>query len=968
MSFLDNIFSNKADNAPKDRPNEVIKVDASLVEDGNFIKLEMHKESATEARNTLATYESRSSSSYYESQRRSRERSYKWKEVISANIGRMNFTDYDAMLYPTVPAFEAFARASRIDSTPSKTTTHKYELVSEDIPSDKVINAIIESVQNRLHSEEMIHKMVKESLTNELSVEDDDEVVIDPLMKEAIATIIKDVKGALLGYTKVRTKNIHNRLNRKIDKPVEEDVPHLCFLFASDPYSVEIHMEGNIAALFSLLLPAIEKIRSRYAQIKKYRNAPIEEIEFDYETKGKFEPMDHQKRMYKIHMLMDKSFDGSDMGVGKSYSALMVMDTRLKLGQVKKGRVLMIVPNNTIENWIQGEVATHAPHLKLKVIDGHYNERVQILLNRDQNDYDIYITNFETFSMNQNIKLTGKEIKLPLASIFSLVPWDMVLIDEAHRIKNHESIRAQNIIKHFDDVNYKMIMSGTINANKLWDVYFPFYFLNGGKHFNSVIADRANKVLHTPQRMTEEFKTAYFDRRDGSPLPFTVEEIRKRMEEFSVRFEKSECLDLPEKMYEQRLIDMDPKQKELYLALKNYLAADLGEKIDQGGSVTIFGIFAMMTKLAEAANGWIYDDNHRLINLPFNPKLDAMMDVLEDLNENDKCVIWSRFTNDLHLIYDKIKAKYGADSVAVMHGTDHCPICDARKDMRYTNQLNFNNLQHPLRFLISNQAVGSEGVNYTGATFEIFYSNSFVKTHRSQGENRCHRKGMRDNLTIIDLVMKDTVDVDVLMALKSWKSMSRMLLGHLGVNVDKLLSKADEKEKEEAPVIVEHIAQKPGECALTTIAMLTNRAIDYIRAWMTVQLGEGVKYTGAHKQIMLAVEHFLPEMKDQWEDYMNRWEAEEVSLGEKTIPESGTGVAIIRHQKSKRISHAIAFVNGLVYDPARRGKVNVEEYTKWMGTNRYNLEYVFKVQPGMSIKIDLDALSAQLEREKKEAA
>ena len=79
-----------------------------------------------------------------------------------------------------------------------------------------------------------------------------------------------------------------------------------------------------------------------------------------------------------------------------------------------------------------------------------------------------------------------------------------------------------------------------------------------------------------------------------------------------------------------------------------------------------------------------------------------------------------------------------------------------------------------------NSAVGSHGIDLTGADHEVFYSNSFVKTDRIQAEDRCHRSGMRESLTIIDLIMRDSVDEDIMAALLQHKEVSQALLERIG--------------------------------------------------------------------------------------------------------------------------------------------------------------------------------------------
>jgi SNF2 family DNA or RNA helicase len=910
---------------------------ATLVEHGDYIKIAYSSEEQKKG----------SYANVWEERTALRDLEYQWKEGIESQLGRMHFDDMGALLYPLIPGFENFSRATKVD-TSSLMKEHITPVWTEDpIPQEEVIKKVISALKlessTMITAKKALHTLFVEEAKNSPDVEEEEIKAADAehTLNGMVESIFTDLNNMLRGYAQMRAKEFKLIRRRKHSKKEFTPFPQIVFEFKN---GIEVRMEGQTAELFTLLLPSIQLIRERIELVRKFRNDGVNNGEFDYEVTGEMEPFEHQKVMYKIHDILPHSANLSQMGTGKSLAVLMSIDKRLQRGEVRPGHILIICPATLLETWVNRHIKKGTPHLKAQIMTGSYQERLEMILNRDKLGVDIFLTNPETFSMKAKVELGGRSAMMPLAPLFMLADWDMVVIDEAHKIKNPEAQRTQNIINTFKGIPYSIIMSGTINANKLYDLHSPFVFLNNAKNFSTLHFEHGTGVPLTLSALHEKFVGAYFDGKGykKNPKTFTLKELRERMEEVSVRYEKSECFELPEKLYEQRLIEMDPVQAQLYTALKAFLIASLDDLAESGGTITIMNVLAMMVKLAEAANGWIYDDNHNLITLPTNPKKDAVMEVLDDLADTDKVILWSRFTNDLHTLYDAIRKEYGEESVAIIHGGETCSLCSSRKSDRYSIQERFNNLDDPLRFVVVNSAVGSHGIDLTGATYEFFYSNSFVKTDRTQAEDRAHRFGMRSSLTIVDFVMKDTVDVDVLMALKSWKSMTAALLGHLGINVEKLFKSAGEGSQE-APVVVEHIKQKPGECAITAIAMLSGKTTDFVRSWMNVQLGNGVKYKGEHSQILLMVEEFVPWMRDAWAAYLQNVEELKVSLAEVKIPPVGSGMAIIRHQKMKKVSHAIAFDNGIIFDPDRMSKTELRLYEEWVVSNGYSVEVVFKM-------------------------
>ena len=186
-------------------------------------------------------------------------------------------------------------------------------------------------------------------------------------------------------------------------------------------------------------------------------------------------------------------------------------------------------------------------------------------------------------------------------------------------------------------------MSGTINANKLHDIHVPFVHLNKAVQFNSVHRHRNGKEMSLGD-LHGEFKSGYFNTygRAFVPKSGAIAELREKLEEVSVRFEKKECLTLPDKVYMSEELEMSAKQRQLYNLLRNTIIADLNDIHERGGRVTTQHILAKLTKLAEAANGWLYNDRHEVIELPWNPKLDRLKELVSDIDlDTQKVVVWS---------------------------------------------------------------------------------------------------------------------------------------------------------------------------------------------------------------------------------------------------------------------------------------------------------------------------------------
>ena len=670
--------------------------------------------------------------------------------------------------------------------------------------------------------------------------------------------------------------------------------------------------DPEFAAVLHALEPCLERIKERIQKIREWRvnGVPLEErdYEFHWDRIGKPEqkpagfeaPFDHQWVMYKTHSLLDASADLGEMGTGKTLSCLMTIDKRIQEGKVRKGHIIVVAPTTTLELAWQKQIKQFTPHLTSTIVKGSYAERMTMFLSPPKTRGDILLINYESFAMETKVPQKNGEDPgvIPLAKLCEIVDWDFVILDECHKIKNPEAKRTGLLISAFKAAKYKLIMSGTINANKLFDIHCPFVHLNRAKNFNSLHHHHDGSEL-TLGELHGAFRGAYF-RRSGPyyiPRRGTVAELREKLEEVSVRFLKSECLSLPEKMYIMEEIEMSQKQEQLYNALRDALVANLMDIDSKAGRVSVLGVLGLLTKLAEAANGWIYNDAGEAVELPWNPKLERTKELLFEIDlETNKVVIWSRFNHDLHLISTELRAIYGDDAVIVIHGGGQC-VCGSNIKQRREHVNAFLDLspENPVKIAVVNQATGSHGIDLTSAAYEIFYSNSFSKTDRIQAEDRCHRPGMRDSLTIIDLVCKRTVDVQVMIALMTHKAMTVALLESLGLDLDVLgLLDMDDEAKESEPPVIKIQQQGPRECLLASCAMVAGKTIEEAR---TVASALGiVPWQGTHENMMKLFDYWQVGVRRAWE----------IKDGEK-------GIAFVIWPDKR--GHAVAFHGGQVFNP-----------------------------------------------------
>ena len=562
-------------------------------------------------------------------------------------------------------------------------------------------------------------------------------------------------------------------------------------LFEFENFNLSIYDRRTINYVNNRM-PEIQRAFLTRKHVDGWKSNGVPNEERTFEVQGEHEPMFHQHVMSKVHSSIPFSANLSDMGTGKTYGVLMSIEERMQKGEIerKKDAILVVCPNTVVPNW-EKEIYKHTPKLTSLVVKGSFIERAQTMMSGGEG-VDILITNYESFSMyfpfnkggkNKNKSRKDADLKITMAKMLKNRVFDLVILDECHKIKNPEAQRTRNILTALGTARHKIIMTGTINANTAADIYAPFYFLTSGAQFSCQLNHPNENREYAMSGLREAFKDMYLTKGYGRTFRSTsyMHEVTSMMSEISVQFKKADCLDLPPKVYRSIEVEMVGKHRELYELMEAQVMIDLREMANKDGFLRPSAGLGKITKLREAVNGWLYDNAGRAINFPVNPKMKALMEETSNINfESSKLVVWSTFRNDMHILTNQLRKVYGHDAVACVHGGSYCRVCGSNVDTRYETTQQFNDLKSALKIVVVNSMAGSHGIDLTGADYEIFFSNSYVKTDRSQAEDRCHRKGMRESLTIIDIVTYDSIDEDIMAALAGHKAVTHALMERLG--------------------------------------------------------------------------------------------------------------------------------------------------------------------------------------------
>jgi SNF2 family DNA or RNA helicase len=231
-----------------------------------------------------------------------------------------------------------------------------------------------------------------------------------------------------------------------------------------------------------------------------------------------------------------------------------------------------------------------------------------------------------------------------------------------------------------------------------------------------------------------------------------LSELTDRLDKFSYRILKKDCLDLPEKVYTKRSVELTDEQAILYQRIKRSAVAEL-----EGKTLTAQNVLTQILRLQQICSGYFKADDGTIIEMHSN-KFSELTDVLEEIS--GKVIIWANYTYDLTMIHKKLCEVYGPESSRMYYG-------GTEADDRQQMVIDFQDPNHPLRFFVGQPRTGGYGLTLTEASTVIYFSNNYDLEIRLQSEDRAHRIGQKNNVTYIDIVTEGTVDEKILQALRS---------------------------------------------------------------------------------------------------------------------------------------------------------------------------------------------------------
>ena len=323
--------------------------------------------------------------------------------------------------------------------------------------------------------------------------------------------------------------------------------------------------------------------------------------------------------------------------------------------------------------------------------------------------------------------------------------WDVIVLDESHKIKNRNSKRASFLLKLSLKAKYRYILTGTpIGNGQLENIWAQYAFLKP-----TIVRNRiASEIFGTYRQFEDRYCIL---NQWWKPYKYiNVEELQDIISQYCYRVTKAECLDLPEKLPDE-IYEIELQEPKLYKELHKHSTI---EEMD----ILAENPLARMTKLRQICSGFLNTDTET-IELKCE-KLKVLEEFLEDWNK--KLVIFCEFKHSIQAIsslLNKLKIQ-------------HVILDGDQKDKQIWRKFQTD---PKIQVIICQYQSGSTGIDLYTADTIIYYEPTLSSNTLEQSRDRIHRIGQKSKCSYIHFITKGTIETAIYRALKNYNDFSKKL-------------------------------------------------------------------------------------------------------------------------------------------------------------------------------------------------
>lgn len=456
-------------------------------------------------------------------------------------------------------------------------------------------------------------------------------------------------------------------------------------------------------------------------------------------------PMKHQEVALNL-VIKNASFGVfMDPGTGKTKVMLDAMWYWKRFDDLNPNHpALILTPATVVENWLN-EGKIHRPELKIMPLMGSVKNRYgELCRGRQGANYDAYVLNYQIVWRKEILDFLVKW------------PWFTLIADESRNLVHRTSKQSKAVLGLAKHVGRRYALTGTPGGPL--ELYNQLRFLDPRLVGNSYYGYRDRYLVMGGY---QGYQVVGYR---------NLEELNQKVNGVSIRVMKSQCLDLPEKVYTIRRIELGVNQQRVYDEMVKHMVAEIKE----GTEIMVTNMLAKLTRLRQITAGFVPLADGSVEYFDTNPKFNEWLTIMES-HGTEKHVVFTEFIHE----HEKFKQFLTVNNIKFVSLDGRTPIEERGKLIEHFQK------DEATRVFVANTVAGGIGITLTAASVCTFLSNGYKMDVRSQAEDRLHRKGQKNLVTYYDMVAAGTLDAGILRALRKKQKLEDMLTATNFENVAK---------------------------------------------------------------------------------------------------------------------------------------------------------------------------------------
>jgi SNF2 family DNA or RNA helicase len=454
---------------------------------------------------------------------------------------------------------------------------------------------------------------------------------------------------------------------------------------------------GNVAKV--IVYWGIEEMQ-RLARIAPLSVKIPSPIERHYDWPGMFKPFEHQRDTARFLTLHRRAFCFNEAGTGKTSAAIWAADYLMRQGEVT--RVLVICPLSIMQSAWQADLFKTAMHRTCGVAHGTTSKRQKII----NGGYEFVIINYDGVTVMQDEIAKGG--------------FDLIIVDEANAYKNTSTVRWRTLAKLIQPDTYLWMMTGTPASQSPEDAFGLARLINpsGVPKYKTAWRDMV---------MFQASRFRWVPKKDAQATVFNALQP-------AIRYEKAQCLDLPDVLYQDRHVALTPQAVKYYKDLVKEMQIKTA-----GETISTVNAAAALSRLLQLSGGAVYTDDGNVVEFDISPRLNVLKEVLDEAAH--KVLVFVPYKHTLELLKNFLNKE------GIVNETISGDVSASQRANIFNR---FQTTSDPKVLLIQPQAA-SHGVTLTAADTIVFWSPVMSVETYLQCVARIDRVGQTNKMTVIHL-------------------------------------------------------------------------------------------------------------------------------------------------------------------------------------------------------------------------